>query len=193
MTDEAFLVLNAVYLRKIATTEAIEGCTGLPLETVTAAVRASLESGLLEDMGGQYMLTGEGTRAVLDGYTERYASLRSAEEVEAWYQRFETLNTQFLQTLSAWQTAEEADSTLLDRLVRLVERHIRALESFTNVIPRYRGYADRFRRALDLVDAGREEFVTSPTVDSLHNIWFEFHEDILTVLGRPRDVAEQQA
>jgi hypothetical protein len=27
-------------------------------------------------------------------------------------------------------------------------------------------------------------------VDSIHNIWFEFHEDILTLLGRPRDVAE---
>jgi hypothetical protein len=30
----------------------------------------------------------------------------------------------------------------------------------------------------------------SPGVDSIHTIWFECHEDILTLLGRPRDVAE---
>ena len=32
--------------------------------------------------------------------------------------------------------------------------------------------------------------MVSPSVDSVHNIWFEIHEDILTLLGRPRDVAE---
>jgi hypothetical protein len=40
---------------------------------------------------------------------------------------------------------------------------------------------------MDLVDQGRREFVCKPTLDSVHNIWFEFHEDILAVLGRPRD------
>ena len=54
-------------------------------------------------------------------------------------------------------------------------------------LPRYRHYADRFRRSLDRVDSGQVEYVTSPTVDSLHNIWFEFHEDILALLGRPRE------
>ena len=36
--------------------------------------------------------------------------------------------------------------------------------------------------------AGSER-LARPMVDSVHNIWFEFHEDILSVLGRPRDTA----
>jgi hypothetical protein len=39
------------------------------------------------------------------------------------------------------------------------------------------------------VDAGDASFVVTPTKDSVHNVWFEFHEDILSVLGRPRDTA----
>ncbi|MGI3780466.1 MAG: hypothetical protein ACRYG2_06770, partial [Janthinobacterium lividum] len=60
-------------------------------------------------------------------------------------------------------------------------------------VPRYERYADRLDTALQRVDEGDVAFVTSPTVDSVHNVWFEFHEDILTVLGRPRDVAEAAA
>ena len=52
-------------------------------------------------------------------------------------------------------------------------------------MPRYTQYAERFRRSLARVDSGRVEYITSPTVDSLHNIWFEFHEDLLALLGRP--------
>src|SRR6478672_11898080 len=34
------------------------------------------------------------------------------------------------------------------------------------------------------IDEGEKEFVCTPTIDSVHNIWFEFHEDILSVIGR---------
>jgi hypothetical protein len=57
-------------------------------------------------------------------------------------------------------------------------------------VARYGTYRDRFERAIERVDEGKAEYVVSPSVDSIHNIWFEFHEDILTLLGRPRDVAE---
>ena len=36
------------------------------------------------------------------------------------------------------------------------------------------------------IDAGRHELVSSPMVDSVHNVWFEFHEDLLRTLGRAR-------
>ena len=35
---------------------------------------------------------------------------------------------------------------------------------------------------------GLREYVCKPTIDFVHNIWFEFHEDFLAVLGRPRDM-----
>ena len=63
---------------------------------------------------------------------------------------------------------------------------VKALGGITPTIGRYERYADRFRTAMDRVDTGATEYVTSPTVDSLHNIWFEFHEDLLRTLGRER-------
>ena len=191
MNDETFGVLNAVYLRKMATAEVVRESTGYAPDAIRAALDAAVGAGRLEDFGGQYMLNDDGTKAVRDAYDERYTPLRSESDVENWYQRFETLNSQFLQTISAWQTG--GDEGALDKLLKLVERQIRALGTISATVPRYAYYAERFERALGLVEEGKTEFVTSPTQDSIHNVWFEFHEDILTLLGRPRDVAEGHA
>jgi hypothetical protein len=189
MDDEAFEALNAVYLRKIASADVVTECTGLDAARVREMLAAQIEAGRLEDLGGQYMLSEDGTRAVLEGYEERYAGLREDSTVEDWYQRFETLNSQFLQTISAWQTSGQ-DEGVLDKLLKIISRQVRALGSITSTVPRYARYADRFEHSLELVEAGKSEFISSPTTDSLHNIWFEFHEDILTLLGRPRLDAE---
>jgi hypothetical protein len=189
MNDEVFEALNAVYLRKIASADVVTECTGIDPGRVREVLATEAESGLLEDLGGQFMLSEDGTRAVLEGYEERYAALRENSEVEDWYQRFETLNSQFLQTISAWQTSGQ-DEGVLDRLLKIITRQVRALASITGTVPRYARYASRFERSLELVEAGKSEFISSPTADSLHNIWFEFHEDILTLLGRPRLDAE---
>ena len=136
------------------------------------------------------MLTDEGCQAVLDYYEATYDDIRADPEIQDWYVRFETVNDRFLQLVSAWQTrgdSNDGQDRVYDRLARTVERHVVALEQVADRLPRYRHYADRFRKSLDRVDSGQVEYVTSPTVDSLHNIWFEFHEDILALLGRPRE------
>lgn len=188
MNDDAFEVLNAVYLRKIASTEVAAECTGRDRADALQTLTTHVESGLVDDLGGQYMLTETGTKSVLDAYAERYSGLRGNGAVEAWYQRFETLNSQFLKTISAWQTGGEESQ--LDKLLKVVGRQIKALGTISETVPRYARYAERFERAQLRVEAGKTEFVTSPTLDSIHNVWFEFHEDILTVLGRPRLDAE---
>jgi hypothetical protein len=191
LTESAFAVLNTVYLRKISATEAIADVSGVGPQPCADIVARAVADGELEDLGGMYMLSERGTATVLAGYRLRYSAVRSNSDVLDWYQRFETTNRQFLQAVSAWQTDDNGDPARLDRLLRPVERLVKALGGITPVIERYERYADRLRTAMDRVDAGDTEYVTSPTVDSLHNIWFEFHEDILTVLGRPRDIAEQ--
>jgi hypothetical protein len=108
-----------------------------------------------------------------------------------WYDRFETVNGQFLKVVSEWQKSDGDDERLLSRLTRIVERHVAAIEHIVADIPRYDIYVRRFTSGLDKVDQGQRDFVTSPMVDSLHNIWFEFHEDILAVLGRPRDTVKE--
>lgn len=191
--DHEFTVLNAVYLRKIATPEVIGEVSGLPADTLGAFVSGAVSAGQLEDVGGMYMLSEAGTTQLLSCYRERYEPLRTDRDVLTWYERFEGINKQFLQAISAWQTDGGSDPVKLDRLLRLVDRLTKSLGAIEGTIPRYRRYADRFTAAVDRIDGGSTEYVTSPTVDSVHNIWFEFHEDILTVIGRPRDVAEAQA
>lgn len=190
LTDDEFAVLNAVYLRKIASTDVIEDISGLPESEIASAVTAAVDRGRLVDVGGMYMLSETGTADLLGGYADRYQPLRSDAAVLAWYDRFESINRQFLQAVSAWQTEAGSDPTRLDRLLRLVERLVKSLAAIEPTIPRYQRYSNRFEAALQHIDTGETEFVTSPTKDSVHNIWFEFHEDILTVIGRPRDLAE---
>jgi hypothetical protein len=189
MTDEQFLVLNCIYLRKIATATVAGECTALPRYTIDTVLTAATDDGTVLDVGeGQFMLSEDGTLQVLGEYGHRYAAERQDPSVADWYQRFEVLNGQFLTGISAWQ--RDNDPGQLDRLLRLVERQIKALDGLSARVGRYGLYRDRFERALERVDDGRSEYVVSPSVDSIHNIWFEFHEDILTLLGRPRDVAE---
>lgn len=187
-----FIVLNALYLRKIADVGALAECCGRSSDAVATVLAAASESGSVLTLGSQYVVTDEGRREVLDFYETAYSEMRNDPEVQAWYERFEVINGRFLQLVSAWQVGgggpgAGGQDRVYDRLARLVERHVSALEHASNWVPRYRLYAERFRRGLACVEAGKAEYVTSPTVDSLHNIWFEFHEDILALLGRPRE------
>jgi hypothetical protein len=188
--ERSFLILNALYLRKIADRDVLAECSGCASGEVDTILDMSAGTGLVLGLGSQYVLTDEGRQAVLDYYEGTYEGIRADPEIQDWYVRFETVNDRFLQLVSAWQTrgdTSDGQDRVYDRLARTVERHVAALEQVADRLPRYRHYADRFRRSLDRVDSGQVEYVTSPTVDSLHNIWFEFHEDILALLGRPRE------
>jgi len=186
--DEAsFLILGALYLRKIADRDVLAECSGCSASNVDSILDMSATTGFVLGLGSQYVLTDEGRQAVLDYYESAYEDMRADPEIQNWYVRFETVNDRFLQLVSAWQNNGEGQDRVYDRLARTVERHVAALEQVADRLPRYRHYADRFRKSLDRVDSGQVEYVTSPTVDSLHNIWFEFHEDILALLGRPRE------
>ncbi len=188
--ERTFLILNALYLRKIADRDVLAECSGCAAGDVDTILDMSAAAGLVLGLGSQYVLTDEGRQAVLDYYEATYDDIRADPEIQDWYVRFETVNDRFLQLVSAWQTrgdSNDGQDRVYDRLARTVERHVVALEQVADRLPRYRHYADRFRRSLDRVDSGQVEYVTSPTVDSLHNIWFEFHEDILALLGRPRE------
>lgn len=193
LPDESYAVLNGVYLRKMVTTEVLHDITAMPTEGIRTILDDLATQGLVADVGGgNWMLEQpDGVRAAIAAYDERYADLRTSQDVITWYDRFEVLNAQFLTTLSAWQTSG-SDDAALEKVLRLVDRQVKALTSFVGFVPRYQRYVDRFEAATEKVEAGQTEWVTSLALDSIHNVWFELHEDILTVLGRPRDVAEAE-
>jgi len=191
LPEEQFLLLNALWLRKMATRGTMEENAGLSSAAAESCLRSATELELVREMGDYYVLTEPGRRAVLDHYDGEYAGLRSEPEFLEWYERFEGYNARFLNLMSTWQTeTDEAKERTYSRLARVVERHVEALGVAAGWIPRYSHYATRFERSLEYVDSGRPDYVSNPMVDSLHNTWFEFHEDLLAVLGRPRESLE---
>jgi hypothetical protein len=132
------------------------------------------------------MLLTDGTQQVVSYYMQHYANLRTQAPVLQWYENFETLNSRFIATVTDWQKSD-GDERLERKLLQCAERLAKDIGQLVPDIPRYVGYVRRFERSMDMVDQGKRDYVCKPTIDSVHNIWFEFHEDILAVLGRPRD------
>ena len=191
LSAEEFALLNALWLRKMATRGMLEENAGVSSEVAGTCLRAAADRELVRALGDYVVLTDPGRRAVLEHYDGEYRHLRGDPDFGEWYERFEGYNSRFLNLMSSWQTdTDEAKERTYSRLARVVERHIDALGAAADWLPRYRHYAARFERSLEHVDSGRSDFVSSPVVDSLHNIWFEFHEDLLAVLGRPRESLE---
>jgi hypothetical protein len=186
LSGERFLALNAVYLRKMAAPEHVAHVVGSSLESVRDVLGRSAADGSTVDLGGQYMLSDEGRAEVLEHYRDAYAAQRTDPAVLDWYERFETVNAQFIKLVTEWQKSD-GDERVEERLLRLVERHVVSLRELAAKIPRYERYAARFEDGLARIDAGEKDYVCKPTIDSVHNVWFEFHEDILAVIGRPRE------
>jgi hypothetical protein len=187
LNDTDFLVLLSAHLNKMAGPDAIAAATELDRTTVDDVLSRASDAGLGMTAGAQYLLFPDGSQAVLDYCNRTYAHLRT-EDLFAWYERFETVNTQFIKLVTEWQTTG-GDKDVEGKILKVVERLIRAIEKLVPEIPRYAHYVRRFTTGIGNVDAGDVSYVVTPTKDSIHNVWFEFHEDILSVLGRPRDTA----
>jgi hypothetical protein len=187
ITDErAFLVLNGAHLKKMANAEEIAAAVGVDVQTAASVFASAIAKDWAMDIDGRFLLTPEGAAVVHEYYRDIYGPLRLNTNMIAWYDRFEAINEQFIKQVSEWQ-ATEGDERVQSRLMKIVERLTKFLEEIIPSIPRYESYARRFANSISLVDRGDKDYVCKPTIDSVHNIWFEFHEDILSVLGRPRD------
>jgi len=186
LTDSDFIALNAIYLKKMATAETIAEVTGLSADSVAERLAVAAQQGWIMNLPTGAMLLDGGMQQVLDHYRERYAAIRTDPALDKWYRAFEELNVRFIAAVSEWQTSE-GDERVERRLLQIAERLARDIGQLQRKIERYASYVRRFERSMERVDAGERDFVCKPTIDSVHNIWFEFHEDILAVLGRPRD------
>jgi hypothetical protein len=185
--DATFLVLNGSHLKKMATAEDIAAAAGVSAEVAQEQLAAAVEKGWAIAVDDRYLVAPDGTAAVHEFYAKLYGALRGSPQIEAWYVRFEGLNDQFIKAVSDWQKDEE-DEKAKARILRIVERLNKALAELVPVIPRYQNYIRRFAEGIGRVDRGDRDYVCGPGVDSVHTAWFEFHEDILSVLGCPRDV-----
>lgn len=192
-------VLNVVALKKMAAAGAVAQVLAVPAGAVEAAFTRLAGDGLVVVAGEAALPTDEAEPALRAAAAGRYAALRADPALLALVDRFETVNAQFLTTISLWQqidvggrkvandhTDAEYDDKIISRIDKLVTRLTPLIDALAGHDPRFAGYATRFAAAMTAVDTGRTEFVSSPTLDSVHTVWFEFHEDLLRTLGRER-------
>lgn len=198
-TPDGYAVLNAVALKKMATVPQAADSADLAEDTVRAAFSTLHAKGLIAVVGDAALPTDDAVPALCEAAADRYAKLRDDPEIHEMAERFEVVNTQFLQTISAWQQVDvggrkvandhsdpDYDGRILDRLDKQVQRLERLIGVLEARDSRFAAYVRRFARAGDAVAAGDTDLVSSPTRDSIHNVWFEFHEDLLRTLGRAR-------
>jgi hypothetical protein len=192
-------VLNVVALKKMASVPTIAAVCGIADGEAEAALSRLADQGLVVMAGGSALPDDGAEPALAATADEHYAAVRADAGIGALVDRFETVNAQFLTAMSAWQQVDvggrkvtndhadtEYDDKVIGRLDKLVQRLTPLLDALAGHDPRFGAYGQRFETAMAAIDGGRHELVSSPTEDSVHNIWFEFHEDLLRTLGRAR-------
>jgi hypothetical protein len=199
VTRAEFEVLNVIVLKGMCRTGAVADV----LVTSEAAVEesvAALEQGDLVGRAGELLVPTDASEpAVVAFAADAYKDLRSGPESDGLHERFERINGQLLQTMAAWQQIDvgghsvandhsdrDYDEKVITRAAKLVERVKRIAGALGEHDPRFLRYGERFDAALDRVDRGDRDYLSSPMLESVHNIWFEFHEDLLRSLGKAR-------
>lgn len=199
LDQRLYEVLNAVALKKMSTAAGVAEATALDSAAVSESADLLASRELVVDVGGQFLPTDDSVDALVQAAALLYAELREDPKILDAADKFDDANSRFLTTMSKWQqidvggrklpndhTDEDYDQKIIDQLHKLVAKLGRLLEPFIAHESRFAAYVDRFQRALDAVDSGETSLVSDPTQDSVHNIWFEFHEDLLRTLGRAR-------
>ena len=199
MTRTEFEVLNVVVLKGTCRTGAVADVLAIPQGAVEDTV-ADLERGDLIGRADDLLLPTDAAEPALVTFAaDAYRDLRSDPESNGLHERFERINAQLLQTMAAWQQIDvgghsvandhsdhDYDEKVITKAAKLIQRLKPIARALGERDPRFLRYSERFDTAFDRVDRGERDYLSSPMLESVHNIWFEFHEDLLRALGKAR-------
>ena len=79
------------------------------------------------------------------------------------------------------------DQEVLDRLPGIHERVSPVVARAAELAPRLAPYGSRLQDALDRVRAGDHTWLLRPLIDSYHTVWFELHEELISLAGLSRE------
>jgi hypothetical protein len=205
--DPRLVVLHAVGLKGVGSSEAVVTATGLAPADVAALLQDLHEAGWVEHRGGTpsgWALTrvGRKERDVLLAGELDAAGARAA--VADAYRRFLGVNSGLLAACTAWQLRDTGgtaapndhadaayDAAVVRRLVELDARSRPVVADLAAALARYGAYRSRLDHALGRVVAGEGDWFTRPLIDSYHTVWFELHQDLLDTLGIERGDEER--
>ena len=197
--DTRYAVLSTIVFKKMATAGVVANATAVDIDTVRAVLDDFESSGAVFRAEENILSTEVAEQQVGEYADRQYEAVRSDPAVERWMARFGTQNRHFLETVSAWQQIDQGgkkvandhtdpayDAHILARIDATLVRVGKLIDELSTKVPRLARYGERLQEAFDNVDAGDSRYLSDPMVESVHNIWFELHEDILLILGKER-------
>ena len=195
------LVLQVLHVKGRATLEALTLAVGAEPTIAAAAVDTFVAGGLVEDSRFGYKLTAAARPRVDELYARERE--RAGPVIEGVYAAFGPINDEVKQIVTDWQmrpvggeltvndhTDDRYDAAVVARLRRTDARVAGALAPLTEALPRFGRYRERLDRALIRVDGGDHTMLAAPLTDSYHTVWFELHEELITLAGRSRSEEE---
>ena len=194
-TQISLPTLMTIRLKGRVDADAVARATGRPAEEAAAELEAGARSGALLAANGRYRVTAEG-RALLAHLVEEERKAIDSARLDALYVSFDRHNSTLKQIVTDWQLRPDGspndhgdaayDTAIVERLVTLDREFSAWLDDIRHVVTRLGHYQDRFRAAIDAVEAGDHSFIAKPITDSYHTVWFELHEELLALTGRDR-------
>ncbi len=183
---DEFDVIRALQLKGFGSIEA----TAHALETDEAAVQSVIDS-----LGERVNVTPRGVLVTPEGrewLTAQMAAEQASVDTEALielYDQFMPLNDGFKEFVSAWQLSEQAPADLAKVTAETQGLHqdfTAILAASVDLVPRLTPYLHRFEFAIEALVGGDISMLASPLKDSYHTVWFEFHEEMIHLIGRTR-------
>jgi pyruvate,orthophosphate dikinase len=163
---------------------------------VSASYAPLCDQGLCASAGGSLRLTAAGRARLAELLAEERAHA-DRDAVVAFYEDFCVFNADLKQTMTAWQLKREGvandhqdaeyDHAVLQRLAQFHQRAGPLLQRLGRLSPRLAGYAVRLDRAAERIAAGDHGYVAKLIADSYHTVWFELHEDLISLAGLTRE------
>ena len=196
------LTLHALRLRSLCSADVVAARFDLDPTLVAAVLDDAARRDLVQHRDGRlsgWSLTTDGRHFAEQLLADELGAAGTSDQVAAAYVEFLELNPQVLTVCADWQVVEvdgqsvvndhsdpARDERVLDRLSSLHARALPVTYALGGALARMDGYAARLTHAHDSVIAGDHQWLTKPTIDSYHSVWFELHEDLLATLGRSR-------
>ena len=200
MMNARDLVLHATAIKRHAPLGAIAALAGLPETRVAEVMATALATGRAVEAKGAFALTPLAGVALQARYARAFADLRADGDFVAAYEAFERINVTLKQIITDWQTLDVGgtkiandhrdkahDARIIDRLGGLHEQAEPILGRLAKKLPRLKYYGDKLLAALEAAEDGDPEWVSNIRRDSYHTVWFEFHEEVLRIMGRARE------
>ena len=189
-------LLRLVGLKGRASIDILADSLSLSSDLVVASYAPLCEKRLCTNASGIWRLTPAGhDRVALLLADERMHADPAA--VVTLYEDFCVLNAELRQIMTAWQLKGDGrpndhrdtdyDAGVLRRLADLHDRAGPLLQRLVQLSPRLATYAVRLDRAAARVAASERGYVARIIADSYHTVWYELHEDLISLAGLTRE------